>query len=73
MFEALDIFDSLFIFVGMIAAAISGWIITGQVQQRMKKTLGRKATDLELASLRTWMEVENEEKLREAVKLTGPK
>jgi len=50
----------------MIAAAISGWIITGQVQQRMKKTLGRKATDLELASLRTWMEVENEEKLRES-------
>ena len=32
-----------------------------QVQRRMKKSLGRKATDLELASLKTWMRVEEAE------------
>jgi len=40
---------------------ISGWIITLRARRRMKKSLGRKATDLELASLNTWMRVEEEE------------
>jgi hypothetical protein len=63
-----DVLDGLFIFAGVIAATISGWIVTNKVQQRMKKTLGRNATDLELASIKTWMAVENEEKLNEAVR-----
>jgi hypothetical protein len=40
---------------------ISGWIVTLRARRRMKKSLGRKATDLELASLNTWMRVEEEE------------
>jgi hypothetical protein len=40
---------------------LSGWIITLRARRRMKKSLGRKATDLELASLNTWMRVEEEE------------
>ena len=40
---------------------ISGWIITLRARRRMKKSLGRNATDLELASLKTWMRVEEEE------------
>ena len=57
----MDIFDGLFEFVAVIAVTISTWIVTRQVQRRMKKSLGRKATDLELASLNTWMRVEEEE------------
>ena len=68
-----DVLDGLYIFAGVIAVTISGWIVTRKVQQRMKKTLGRKATDLELASIKTWMEVENEEKLNEAVRSIHPK
>jgi hypothetical protein len=40
---------------------ISGWIITLRARRRMKKSLGRNATDLELASLKTWMRVEEDE------------
>jgi hypothetical protein len=68
-----DMLDGLYAFAAAIAATISGWIVTRKVQQRMKKTMGRKATDLELASIKTWMEVEQEEKLNEAVRSIHPK
>jgi hypothetical protein len=40
---------------------ISGWIVSLRARRRMKKSLGRNATDLELASLNTWMRVEEAE------------
>jgi hypothetical protein len=40
---------------------VSGWIVTLRARRRMKKSLGRSATDLELASLKTWMKVEESE------------
>jgi hypothetical protein len=40
---------------------ISGWIISLRARRRIKKSLGRKATDLELASLKTWMAVDEAE------------
>ena len=56
-----DVFDAFVGFVAMIALTVSGWIVTRQVQRRMKKSLGREASDLELASLKTWMAVEERE------------
>ena len=56
-----DDLDTLFEFGAVIALTISGWIVTMRVRRRMKKSLGRKATDLELASLKTWMRVEEAE------------
>lgn len=44
-----------------IWTTISGWIVTLRARRRMKKSLGRKASDLELASLKTWMRVEESE------------
>jgi hypothetical protein len=44
---------------------LSGWIVTLRARRRMKKSLGRKATDLELASLNTWMRVEEAEQREE--------
>jgi hypothetical protein len=60
MFD-IDIFDGLIEFAAVIALIVSGWIVTKRVRRRMKKSLGRKATDLELASLKTWMRVEEAE------------
>ncbi len=40
---------------------VSGWIVTLRARRRMKKSMGRSATDLELASLKTWMKVEERE------------
>ncbi len=56
-----DDIDTLLDFAAVIALALSGWIVTMRVRRRMKKSLGRKATDLELASLNTWMRVEEAE------------
>jgi hypothetical protein len=56
-----DILDGLVGFIAVIALTVSGWIVTLQARRRMKKSLGRRATDLELASLKTWMRVEEKE------------
>ncbi len=58
MFDAID---TLYVLAAVIAATVSGWIVTMQVRRRMKKSMGRRATDLELASLKTWMKVEEAE------------
>ena len=53
--------DGLFEFVAVIAVTVSAWIVTRQVRRRMGKSLGKTPTDLELASLKTWMKVEEAE------------
>jgi hypothetical protein len=53
--------SALYVLSFAIALTVSGWIVTIRVRRRMKKSLGRKATDLELASLKTWMKVEEAE------------
>jgi hypothetical protein len=44
---------------------VSGWIVSLRARRRLKKSLGRKAADLELASLKTWMAVEETEQREE--------
>ena len=56
---------TLFILMVAIGATISGWIVTIQVRRRIRKALGKKASDLELVSLRTWMQVEEAEKKKQ--------
>jgi hypothetical protein len=56
-----DDIDTLFEFGAVIALTISGWIVTMRVRRRMKKSLGRRASDLELASLKSWMRVQEAE------------
>jgi hypothetical protein len=62
MFDAIG---TLYVLAAVIAATVSGWIVTMQVRRRMKRSLGRSATDLELASLTTWMKVEETEQREE--------
>ena len=53
--------DRLYGLTRAIWLTVSGWIVTLRARRRMKKSLGRKATDLELASLKIWMRVEEKE------------
>lgn len=53
--------DRLYGLSRAIWITISEWIVTLRARRRMKKSLGRNATDLELASLKTWMRVEETE------------
>jgi len=56
-----------------IVATLSEWIVTLRARRRMKKSLGRKATDLELASLTTWMRVEEAEQRDEESRPIHPR
>ena len=53
----MDLLDGLFEYVGLIAVKVSEWKVTREVRRRMKQSLGQTPTDLELASLKTWMRV----------------
>jgi hypothetical protein len=57
----MDFLDGLFEFAGAIAVKVSEWKVTRQVRGRMGKSLGKTPSDLELASLKTWMKVEERE------------
>lgn len=45
----------------IIVTSVSAWIIGIQMRRKIKKDLGRKATDLDLASIDTWMKVDEVE------------
>jgi hypothetical protein len=62
MFDAIG---TLYVLAAVIAATVSGWIVTVRARRRLKKSLGRSANDLELASLTTWMKVEETEQREE--------
>jgi hypothetical protein len=70
MFDALDGFTE---FAKAIMMTVSEWIVTLRARRRMKKSLGRKATDLELASLKTWMRVEETEQREEESRPIHPR
>ena len=68
-----DVFDTFIEFAAVIALTVSGWIVTSKVRRRMQKSLGRKAADLELASLNTWMKVEEAEQQEEESRPIHPR
>jgi hypothetical protein len=57
--------DRLYGLTKAIWITVSGWIVTVRARRRMKKSLGRRASDLELAYLKTWMAVEEAEQREE--------
>jgi len=65
--------ERIFKLTTAIWITISGWIVTLRARRRMKKSLGRKATDLELASLNTWMRVEETEQREEESRPIHPR
>jgi hypothetical protein len=53
--------DGFFEFAVVIGVTVSAWIVTREVRRRMGKSLGKTPSDLELASLNTWMRVDEAE------------
>jgi hypothetical protein len=45
----------------IVFVTISGWIVTIRVRHRMRRALGRRASDLDLVSFKAWNEVEEAE------------
>ena len=52
---------TLYVIGTAIVLTISGWIVTIRMRRRMKKSLGRRASSLDLVSFKTWNEVEKAE------------
>jgi hypothetical protein len=44
--------------VSIIYTAFTGWIIGLEMRGKIKKDLGRNATDLDLTSIETWMKID---------------
>ena len=65
--------DRLFKLITAIWITVSGWIVSLRVRRRMKKSLGRDATNLELASLNTWMRVAEAEQRDEESRPIHPR
>jgi len=63
-------FDLLIALIIAGVTAISTWIIGVQMKRKIKRDLGRKATDADLTSIEAWMKVEVEEK-KESTKPLG--
>jgi len=51
--------------------AISTWIIGIRMKRKIRKDLGRKATDADLSSIAAWMKVEEVEEKKERTKPLG--
>jgi hypothetical protein len=63
----------LILLIGFIAvSAVSSWIVAVRMRRRMQKSLGRKATDRELISLTTWMQVDEKEKREQQSRPIAP-
>jgi hypothetical protein len=60
--RAIRLAIELLIALGIGAVGtVTGWVIGIRNRRRINRTLGRQATDADLLSLETWMEVENQE------------
>jgi hypothetical protein len=51
----------LVLIVVLVVTTVSGWITAFQMRRRIRKSLGHRATDLELTSINTWMKVDEAE------------
>jgi len=45
----------------LIVTTVSSWVMAFRMRRRIRKSLGRKTSDLELTSINTWMEVDEAE------------
>ncbi len=41
----------------MIGTTVSSWVVAVRMRKRMRRSLGRRVTDLELVSLKHWVRV----------------
>ena len=62
MMTSYQNFKVLYFIVFMIGSSISAWITAIKMKRKIRKTLGRPASDTELTSLNTWMQVEEKER-----------
>jgi hypothetical protein len=59
----------LIILVG--SSVISAWVVGLQMRRKIRKDLGRKATEADLSSIETWMKVDEVEERKEQTKPLG--
>lgn len=73
MFTAIKTLKTLYVVYAVLVAALSSAIVTFQARRRMKKALGKRASDLDLASLKSWMQVAEVEEREQASQPIHPK
>ena len=56
----------------IIISVVSAWITGVRMRRKIKKDLGRKATDADLTSIDTWMKVDEVEEQKKRNRPLGP-
>jgi hypothetical protein len=51
-----------YIVVIIVVTTVSAWITAFRMRRRMGRALGRKVSDSELTSIKTWMQVDEAER-----------
>jgi hypothetical protein len=62
----------LILVVFTIVTTVSAWITALRMRRRIRRSLGRKASDAELISINTWMKVNEAEQRNEETKPINP-
>jgi hypothetical protein len=65
----MDLKD-LFMIVAIAVTTIAGWITAIRLRRRVRRALGKEATDTELTSFDTWMKVDEAEERKSGGKLS---
>ena len=62
MLDPMRLFIGLIIaVVSLVIATVSAWIVGIRMRRRLRRDLGRKATDADLTSIDTWLEADEVE------------
>lgn len=68
--DAIGSIKTLIALIVIAVTTITSWILGVRMRRRIKRTLGIEATnEMELTSLKTWMDVENAEEKNRGGKL----
>ena len=68
--DAVGSIKTLIALIVIAVTTITSWILGVRMRRRIKRTLGIEATnEMELTSLKTWMDVENAEEKNRGGKL----
>jgi hypothetical protein len=57
----MHLYRILFLIAFVIATTVAAWVTAFRMRRRIKKALGKNATDIELTSISTWMNVDEKE------------
>jgi hypothetical protein len=70
MEQLISLFIGLFKIVVIVVTTVAGWITAIRLRRRVRRALGKEATDTNLTSFNMWMRVDEAEERKRGGKLS---